>query len=301
MTSRVGVETAADLEPLERGVRIALARGAADRTQRPHVLALYRRELEIEHELSVGLDPAPLVAHDHTVGAFDPDPQGIERALDLGNPLANARDAAPDPPHRNAALEERHHGADADEIAKTKRGLTSVARRSGNQLGSLPVAQASGRDGEDPRHVDERVVLQPTAMCHTGGVPRRGLPRRCGPPRTRRTWHGRRHRGRDQLQGHGARRGGPGARRGALPRARGRVSEPTHIELTLAPDGAGFSAHAHVTGRAELAASAQAPELALAADRALERLGRALRRVHDKRTFARRREAMQQNPKRPRR
>ena len=25
--------------------------------------------------------------------------------------------------------------------------------------------------------------------------------------------------------------------------------EPTHIEVTLAPDGAGFSAHAHVTGR----------------------------------------------------
>jgi ribosome-associated translation inhibitor RaiA len=77
--------------------------------------------------------------------------------------------------------------------------------------------------------------------------------------------------------------------------------EPTHIELTLAPDGTGYSAHAHVTGRAELAASAEAQELALAADRALERLGRALRRVHDKRVFTRRREAMKQNPKRPRR
>jgi ribosome-associated translation inhibitor RaiA len=77
--------------------------------------------------------------------------------------------------------------------------------------------------------------------------------------------------------------------------------EPTHIELTLAPDGTGFSAHAHVTGRAEIAAKAEAHELGLAADRALERLARALRRVHDKRVFSRRRAAMQQNPKRPRR
>ena len=74
-----------------------------------------------------------------------------------------------------------------------------------------------------------------------------------------------------------------------------------NIELTLAPDGTGYSAHAHVTGRAELAAKAEAQELGLAADRALERLARALRRVHDKRVFSRRRAAMQQNPKRPRR
>lgn len=74
--------------------------------------------------------------------------------------------------------------------------------------------------------------------------------------------------------------------------------EPTHIELTLAPDGAGYGAHAHVTGRAEIAASAVAPALGLAADRALERLGRALRRIHDKRAFTRRREAMLKNPKR---
>lgn len=74
--------------------------------------------------------------------------------------------------------------------------------------------------------------------------------------------------------------------------------EPTHIELTLAEDGVGYSAHAHATGRHELAASATAPELALAADRALEKLGKALRRAHDKRVFSRRREAMQGNPKR---
>ena len=74
--------------------------------------------------------------------------------------------------------------------------------------------------------------------------------------------------------------------------------EPTHIELTLAEDGVAFSAHVHATGRAELAAAATAPELLLAADRALDRLEKALRRVHDKRLFAPRREAKRQNPKR---
>jgi ribosome-associated translation inhibitor RaiA len=78
--------------------------------------------------------------------------------------------------------------------------------------------------------------------------------------------------------------------------------EPTHIGLTLAEERTGFSAHAHATGRTELAASASAPDLALAADRALEKLGKELRRAHDKRIFAHRREAMRENPKRrPRR
>lgn len=74
--------------------------------------------------------------------------------------------------------------------------------------------------------------------------------------------------------------------------------EPTHIEVTLAEDGVQFSAHAHATGRVEVAAAASEPELVVAADRALEKLAKALRRAHDKRVFARRREAMQQNPKR---
>jgi ribosome-associated translation inhibitor RaiA len=74
--------------------------------------------------------------------------------------------------------------------------------------------------------------------------------------------------------------------------------EPTHIEVTLAEERTGFSAHAHATGTTECAASATAPELALAADRALERLARELRRAHDKRIFGQRREAMRQNPKR---
>jgi ribosome-associated translation inhibitor RaiA len=74
--------------------------------------------------------------------------------------------------------------------------------------------------------------------------------------------------------------------------------EPTHLEVTLAQERTGFSAHAHATGKTVLAASATAPELTLAADRALEKLGKELRRAHDKRIFAHRREAMRENPKR---
>jgi ribosome-associated translation inhibitor RaiA len=74
--------------------------------------------------------------------------------------------------------------------------------------------------------------------------------------------------------------------------------ESTRIEVTFAEDGEGYSAHVHATGRHEAAASASGAQLSLAADRALERLGKALRRAHDKRIFSRRREAMQQNPKR---
>jgi ribosome-associated translation inhibitor RaiA len=74
--------------------------------------------------------------------------------------------------------------------------------------------------------------------------------------------------------------------------------EPTHLEVTLAEEGGGFSAHAHATGRTVLAASASAPDLALAADRAIDKLGKELRRAHDKRIFSHRREAMRENPKR---
>jgi ribosome-associated translation inhibitor RaiA len=74
--------------------------------------------------------------------------------------------------------------------------------------------------------------------------------------------------------------------------------EPTHIEVTFAEDGVGFSAHAHATGGTEIAASATAPALPLAADRVLDRLAKALRRNHEKRIFAHRREAMQHSRKR---
>jgi ribosome-associated translation inhibitor RaiA len=75
--------------------------------------------------------------------------------------------------------------------------------------------------------------------------------------------------------------------------------EPTHIEVTLAPDGAGFSAHAHVTGRAtDVATAAKGAELGLAADRLLDKLAQKLRRAHEKRLFAARRDAKKSNPKR---
>jgi ribosomal subunit interface protein len=75
--------------------------------------------------------------------------------------------------------------------------------------------------------------------------------------------------------------------------------ETTRFELTLAPDGAGHTAHAHVTGRStEVATHAQAVELGEAADKLLDKLERQLRRVHDKRVFAPRREAQRESPKR---
>jgi ribosome-associated translation inhibitor RaiA len=43
---------------------------------------------------------------------------------------------------------------------------------------------------------------------------------------------------------------------------------------------------------------ASAIEMSLAADRALEKVEHQLRRIHDKRVFARRREAKKANPKR---
>ena len=75
--------------------------------------------------------------------------------------------------------------------------------------------------------------------------------------------------------------------------------ETTRFELTLAPDGTGHTAHAHVTGRStEVASHAQAVEIGEAADRLLDKLERQLRRVHDKHVFAPRREGQKENPKR---
>lgn len=75
--------------------------------------------------------------------------------------------------------------------------------------------------------------------------------------------------------------------------------ETSRYELTVAPDGAGHSAHAHVTGRStEVASHAQAVELGEAVDRLLDKLERQLRRVHEKRIFSPRREAQKDNVKR---
>ncbi len=68
--------------------------------------------------------------------------------------------------------------------------------------------------------------------------------------------------------------------------------ETTHLEISLAPDGAGFTAHGHVTGRdIDVASHAEAIDARLAADQLMDTLARQLRKSHDKRIFARRREA----------
>jgi ribosome-associated translation inhibitor RaiA len=75
--------------------------------------------------------------------------------------------------------------------------------------------------------------------------------------------------------------------------------ELTHVEVTLAPDGVGHHASGRVTGRrTELAAHATATEPGHAADQLLDTLRHQVRRYHDKRIFAHRREAQRENPKR---
>jgi len=75
--------------------------------------------------------------------------------------------------------------------------------------------------------------------------------------------------------------------------------EIVRIEVTLTPDGVGFTAHGHVTGsHIDVATHAKATKLLPAAERLLVKLERQLRRVHDKRIFAKRREAQRKSPKR---
>lgn len=76
--------------------------------------------------------------------------------------------------------------------------------------------------------------------------------------------------------------------------------ETTRFEIALAPDGAGFTATAHVTGNhTEVAGHAQAMELGAAADKLMDTLQKQLRKVHDKKIFAQRRNA-QKNAERRR-
>jgi len=75
--------------------------------------------------------------------------------------------------------------------------------------------------------------------------------------------------------------------------------ETQHYELTLSPDSGEISAHANARGRGvDCVAHASAAELRQAGDRALEKLERELRKVHDKRIFAPRREAQRAQNKR---
>ena len=68
--------------------------------------------------------------------------------------------------------------------------------------------------------------------------------------------------------------------------------ETSQYELTLSLDSGDVCAHAHVSGRRTKAAShATASDMRQAAELALDKLERELRREHDKRIFAPRREA----------
>jgi ribosomal subunit interface protein len=75
--------------------------------------------------------------------------------------------------------------------------------------------------------------------------------------------------------------------------------EVTRVELTLNPDGDDHSAHGHATGKdTEVATRATAAEVGVAADQVLDKLKQKLRRSHDKKIFARRRQAKQSHPRR---
>ncbi len=75
--------------------------------------------------------------------------------------------------------------------------------------------------------------------------------------------------------------------------------EVSKIEISLAPNGAGFIANGHVTGKGiDIATHAEASELSPAVDSVFDKVGRQLRKIHDKRIFAQRREAQRAPPKR---
>jgi ribosome-associated translation inhibitor RaiA len=74
--------------------------------------------------------------------------------------------------------------------------------------------------------------------------------------------------------------------------------ETTRFEVSVTQDGDGHVVHAHVTGKdTDLAAHASHGDAARAADQALNTVAKQLRRGHDKRIFARRREGRQKPPK----
>ncbi len=75
--------------------------------------------------------------------------------------------------------------------------------------------------------------------------------------------------------------------------------ETMRFELSLSPASPDVDAHVHVAGKeTDFAAHATAADARLAGDRALDKLERELRRKHDKKIFARRREAQRASGKR---
>jgi ribosomal subunit interface protein len=75
--------------------------------------------------------------------------------------------------------------------------------------------------------------------------------------------------------------------------------EVSKIEISLAPNGVGFTANGHVTGKGtDIATHVDASALAPAVDSVFDKIERQLRKIHDKRIFAQRREAQRAPPKR---
>jgi len=74
--------------------------------------------------------------------------------------------------------------------------------------------------------------------------------------------------------------------------------ELSRVEITLEETGNSYTVHGHVTGKnRDVGAQADASELLPATDRVLDKLERQLRKLHDKRIFAQRREAQRDPPK----
>ena len=75
--------------------------------------------------------------------------------------------------------------------------------------------------------------------------------------------------------------------------------EIRQFEISLSPNGSGFVAHGHVTGKGtDVATQVNASELAPAADLIFDKVERQLRKIHDKRIFSQRREAQRDRGRR---
>jgi ribosomal subunit interface protein len=75
--------------------------------------------------------------------------------------------------------------------------------------------------------------------------------------------------------------------------------EVMRFEITFSPLGAEVEAHGHATGKnTNVATQASGKSLRAAADQVLEKIERQLRKIHDKRIYAQRREAQRHPAKR---
>jgi ribosomal subunit interface protein len=75
--------------------------------------------------------------------------------------------------------------------------------------------------------------------------------------------------------------------------------EVARIEIAITQASPRFDVHGHATGKhTDLATHANATDPRAAADMVIDKIGKQLRRVHDKRIFTQRREAQRDPPKR---